>query len=85
MKIIKINAMWCPGCLAMHKIWDKIKKDYPALVVEEYDYDLDEEFVKSFNVGNILPVTILMEENEEIDRLVGEKSFEQIKQFIERK
>jgi len=85
MKVIKINAMWCPGCLSMHKVWDKVKNTFPNLEIEEYDYDLDEETVQSFNVGTILPVTILVEGDQEIDRLIGEKTFEEIKDFIERK
>lgn len=85
MKLIKISAMWCPGCLSMHKVWDKIRLEFPMLEIEEYDYDMDEEIVETFNVGNILPVTILMDNNQEVDRLIGEKSFEEIKEFIERK
>ena len=29
MKIIKINAMWCPGCLISKNIWVEIENDYP--------------------------------------------------------
>ena len=29
MKIIKINAMWCPGCLISKSIWNEIEKTYP--------------------------------------------------------
>ena len=28
MEIVTINAMWCPGCIVMHKVWDEIKKEY---------------------------------------------------------
>ena len=41
MKIIKINAMWCSGCLSMKKIWKEIKEEYPNLNIVEYDYDLN--------------------------------------------
>ena len=41
MKIIRINAMWCGGCLSMHKIWDKISKEYPNIEIINYDYDMD--------------------------------------------
>lgn len=27
MEIVTINAMWCPGCIVMHKVWDEIKKN----------------------------------------------------------
>ena len=28
MKIVTINAMWCPGCIVMHKVWNNIKNKY---------------------------------------------------------
>ena len=28
MKIVKIGAIWCPGCLVMKKIWNKLLKKY---------------------------------------------------------
>ena len=28
MKIIKVGAIWCPGCLVMKKVWNNILKDY---------------------------------------------------------
>ena len=41
MKIIKIGAVWCPGCLVMKKVWNKITNDYPNLDIKEYDLDLN--------------------------------------------
>ena len=29
MKIIRINAMWCPGCLISKGIWKEIEKEFP--------------------------------------------------------
>lgn len=43
MKIIIINAMWCPGCLISKSIWNEIKLMYPNIEYINYDYDLDEE------------------------------------------
>ena len=74
MKIITINAMWCPGCIVMHKVWNEIKKEYPEIEFISYDYDMDEEIVKTFNPGDILPITIFIKEDKEVERLNGEKS-----------
>lgn len=85
MRIVKINAMWCPGCIIVTKSVDRIKKEYPSLEVIEYDYDFDSEEVLKYNVGTILPVLIFYRENgEEISRLIGEKSYEAIKKEIEK-
>lgn len=77
MKLIKISAIWCPSCLIMEKVWNEIKNTYPDFEYISYDYDLDEES-ESYNPGNILPVIILLKDDEEITRYIGEKTKEEI-------
>ena len=74
--------MWCSGCLSMHKIWKKIEEEYKDIEIITYDYDMDEDIVKTYNVGNILPVAIFYDNNEEVARLNGEKSKEEIEEVI---
>ena len=78
MKIIKINAMWCPGCLTSKSIWNEIEKSYPDHEYISLDYDLDEETVEKYNVGDILPVVIIEQNGKEIKRIIGEKKKEEI-------
>ena len=78
MKIIKINAMWCPGCLISKSIWNEIENDYPNHEYISFDYDLDEDIVEQYNVGDILPVLIFEEDNKEIKRIIGEKNKKEI-------
>jgi len=75
MKVIKITASWCTSCIIMNKIWNEIEKEYP-LTVESYDLDMDEEEIEEYNVGDLLPVFIFMNNNKEILRIVGEKKKE---------
>lgn len=83
MKLLKFNAVWCPGCLVMKKIWKDVIVDIPNLNIEEYDYDIDEEEVQKYNVGDKLPVVIMVDDNnDEIKRLIGERSKEDIIDFI---
>lgn len=83
MKIIKIGALWCPACLIVNNNLNKIKKEY-SLNIVEYDYDFDSEEVKNYEVGNILPVLIFLnDENIELKRLIGESSYKLIKETIE--
>lgn len=84
MKIVRINAMWCGGCLAMHKVWKKVSVEYPDIEIINYDYDMDEDIVKNYNVGSLLPVAIFFEEEKEVIRLNGEKTFEEIKEVIDK-
>ena len=82
MKIIRINALWCSGCLSMKKIWKDIEKEYPNLDIETYDYDMDKVVVEKYNVGKILPV-IIFKNNEDEIRLIGEKTKDEIIKVIE--
>ena len=75
MKVIKITASWCTSCIIMNKIRNEIEKEYP-LTVESYDLDMDEEEIEKYNVGDLLPVFIFMNNDEEILRIVGEKKKE---------
>ena len=84
MKIIKIGAVWCPACLVMNKIWNKINKDN-SLDIISLDYDMDNEEVSKYNVGKILPVIIFVDNNNcEIDRLIGEQSENKILELIDK-
>ena len=84
MKIIKIGAIWCPGCLVMRKIWNKIVVDYSELNITELDYDMDSDIVKEYNPGKVLPVVIFLDKNEnEIERLIGEQKENILREKIE--
>lgn len=83
MKIIKISAMWCPSCILMNNVFNRLKKAYPSIEFLEYDYDFDEEKVKPYNLGDVLPVFIF-EENMELERIQGEHSYEEIEKIIKR-
>ena len=78
MKIIKINAMWCPGCIISKSIWNEIESTYPNHEYISLDYDLDEDVVEKYNVGDILPVVIIEDNNKEIKRIIGEKTKKEI-------
>lgn len=78
MKIIKINAMWCPGCLISKSIWNEIEKTYPNNEYINLDYDMDDEIAEKYNIGDILPVVIVEKDNKEIKRIIGEKTKKEI-------
>lgn len=82
MKIIRISAIWCPACLIMRPIMNEIESMFPSVEHIEYDYDLDEEEIKKYNVGKILPEFIIMDDDKEITRIIGEKKKEDIINII---
>ncbi len=83
-EITVVSAVWCPSCLILTKHLKKIKKEYPNLIIKKLDYDFDEDEVKKLNVGKILPVIITYKNGDE-KRLIGEKTYEEIKEFLNEK
>lgn len=81
MKIVKITSTWCPSCIIMNNVFNKLVKNHPELEVITYDYDFDEE-VSKYNVGEILPVLIFIKDGKEVGRLVGEKSLKEIEELL---
>jgi len=81
MKLIKIGAIWCSGCLVMNNVISKTLKNYTIDFIE-YDLDMDEEEVKPYNPGDTLPVFIVMNGEEEVDRFVGEYSYDDFVQKL---
>ena len=48
-----------------------------------YNYDIDTEMVNKYDIGQILPVMILEDENgHELARMIGEKSISEIENTI---
>lgn len=82
MKVVKINAIWCSGCLIMNKIWKNVLKSKTIETIN-LDYDMDEEEVKKYNVGDVLPVLIFYKNDEEVRRVVGEVSEEELLRIID--
>ena len=82
MKVVKINAIWCSGCLVMNKRWKNILKTKEIETIN-LDYDMDEDLVKEYNVGDVLPVFIFYKGDKEVTRLTGEVSEEELFKVIE--
>ncbi|MCI5789289.1 MAG: thioredoxin family protein [Tenericutes bacterium] len=83
MRVVKINALWCSACLVMNKVWKKIEDKYNFEVLQ-LDYDMDEEEVEKYNVGEVLPVFIFFDGDKEILRVTGEKSEKEFLELIKR-
>lgn len=88
MKILRFSAMWCSACLIMKSRFNKIEENIPQEIeIIDYDYDMNPEEVEKWNVGNVIPVFIFLDQNnQEIKRVCGEieqkKLLEEITQYI---
>ena len=83
LKIVRISAMWCPACIVMNKFWSNVEKEFSNIEFVTYDLDMDEDVVKEYTPGDILPVLIAFEDGKELKRTVGEKNLEDTMKFIE--
>ncbi len=82
MKVVKINAVWCSGCLIMNKVWKNILKEKDIETIN-LDFDMDEDEVSKYNVGDVLPVFIFYKDDKEVVRVIGEKTEEEMLKIIE--
>ena len=79
MKIVKISSLGCPSCIIMNKVFNKIKDNY-TFDIEELDFDFDD--IEKYNVGNKMPVYIFYKNGKEINRLIGEHSYEEFESIL---
>ena len=84
MKVIKIGAVWCNGCLVMRPRWLKIEEENPWLETEYHDVDTDTKIVKKYVIDNgKLPVCIFIDKNgKELTRISGEIEKEELLKVI---
>ena len=84
MKVLKFHAVWCSACLVMKKVYKQVFDKYSSFEIITYDYDMDEDMVEKYEIGTTIPVLIFLDEkDQEITRIVGEKSTEYIINIIE--
>jgi len=83
MKVLKFGAVWCPGCLVMKPRWQEIESENPWVKTEYYDFDTDKEMVNKYQIDNILPVFVFLDNNSnEFLRLNGEVPKEELVRII---
>ena len=81
MKIIKVGALWCPACIITNNSLNKLKDKY-NFELEELDYDFDD--IEKYNIGETLPVLMFIKNDEEVYRLIGEKTDKDIEEVLKK-
>ena len=81
MKIIKVGALWCPACIITNNSLNKLK-DKHNFELEELDYDFDD--VGKYKIGETLPVLMFIKNEEEVFRLIGEKTDKDIEEVLKK-
>lgn len=78
MKFYKFYADWCGPCRVLTTILNKAQVEY-----EPINVDNNEELVKKYDIRTIPVFMAVNDDNIEIDRFVGVKSVDAIKQWID--
>lgn len=84
MQILKFGAIWCKECLVMRPIWSEIESGMPELKTKYYDADENFKKLKKYNIKNIPVFIFLDKNNNEIIRLNGIKSKNEIEEIIKK-
>lgn len=75
MKVVKVWAVWCAGCIVMKPIWRDVESENPWLKTEYFDFDEDTLELEKYHVDGNLPVFIFLDKKwKEIERIHGEIS-----------
>lgn len=77
MKFYKFYADWCGPCRVLTTTLNKAQIEYESINV-----DNNEELVKKYNIRTIPVFMAVKDDGTEIDRFVGVKSEDAIKQWI---
>lgn len=78
MKFYKFYANWCGPCRVLTTILNKAQIEY-----EPINVDNNEELVNKYNIKTIPVFMAVKDDGTEIDRFVGVKSADAIKQWID--
>lgn len=83
MLVVRFTALWCTSCLIMKSRWDMLFLEHPEFEVIDFDYDEEQDMVKKYFVGQTLPVMIVFDNEEEVLRVIGEKSKKELFHIFE--
>ena len=78
MKFYKFYADWCGPCRILTTMLNKAQIEY-----EPINVDNNEELVNKYNIKTIPVFMAVKDDGTEIDRFVGVKSVDTIKQWID--
>jgi len=71
MKVLKIGADNCPGCVIMKPRWQEIEQEYPWLKTEYIEGPDNKEIVKKYNIDDFPVFIFLDKQGKEINRFNG--------------
>lgn len=81
--LIRFHANWCSPCKMMAKTIDSLINEFPNITLQQIDIDEDVEKSREYKVRSI-PTLILLQDGQEVARLIGNHSADQVRKFLTR-
>jgi len=81
-ELIKITRYGCMSCIAMEEKFDKLKDLLNKYELKEINTDENLSKALTYNIGEKLPIYIIMDNNKEVKRLIGEHNIDEVKEFL---
>jgi len=78
-KIVMFTASWCNPCKQAKPVFQQMSAD--GVSFEIVDIDEQHEMAQDFNITGV-PTFMLIEDNEEVKRLVGAQNVVRVKELL---
>jgi len=80
MKLLKFEASWCGPCKAMDHILDLMELN---MEVEKINIDHNVQLAQDNDIKSVPTVILIDDKGKEVDRLIGLKTLDELKEFVE--
>lgn len=75
------SAAWCSPCKQAKPVFQQLKETIKDVQFEIVDIDEQHEMAQDFNITGV-PTFMLIEDNEEVKRLVGAQNVVRVKDLL---
>jgi thioredoxin 1 len=82
-KIVMFSAAWCSPCKQAKPVFQQLKETIKDVEFEIVDIDEQHEMAQDFDIRGV-PTFMLIEDNEEVKRLVGAQNVVRVKELLGR-
>jgi len=80
-KIVMFSAAWCSPCKQAKPVFQQLKESIKEVEFQIVDIDEEHEMAQDFNITGV-PTFMLIEDGEEVKRLVGAQNVVRVKELI---
>jgi thioredoxin 1 len=77
-RILRFTASWCAGCKSLAANLAEVDAKYP---VEVIDIDIHPEIAAEYGIRSV-PTLVMLNENIEVKRIIGNKTSRELKEWI---